>query len=212
MLCKFFSESSLCSLFGHEYLGAVLNYLFLLPILNHMAMPFSDASKSVVDKALKDGNRVGVSPGGIAEMFVPARHPNDEYILLAKRKGFIKMSIKHNVPVVPVYVFGGTKMFHRLELPFIFEYLSKLLKISICIFFGRLGLPIPFRQKLLYVMGRPLFPPSLEDGLGDGNVEENESFQRKVDHFHNVFCDQIAKLFDRHKEHYGWGHKNLCII
>ena len=68
---------------------------------------------------------MGLSPGGIAEMFVPTTHPNEEYALLARRKGFIRISIKHQVPIVPIYVFGGTKMFHRLSLPNIFEYLSK---------------------------------------------------------------------------------------
>ncbi len=168
-----------------------------------------DATKSVVDRAIRYKSRIGLSPGGIAEMFVPTTHPNEEYALLAQRKGFIRMSIKHNVPIVPIYVFGATKMFHRLSLPTIFEQLSKWFKLSLCIFYGRLGLPIPFRQKLLYVMGQPLFPPPCHHHQPH---EDDESFQKQVDGFHQLFCDKIVELFDRYKNYYGWEHRNICMI
>lgn len=113
-----------------------------------------DASKRSVNKALKDGLSLGVAPGGIPEMFEgypkPGTHPDDECALLANRKGFIRMAIRHGIPVIPVYTFGATKMFKRLQLPWVFEYISKMLRVSICLFFGQLGLPMPFRQRLLY--------------------------------------------------------------
>jgi hypothetical protein len=172
-----------------------------------------DATKTIVDRAIQEKSRIGLSPGGIAEMFVPTTHPNEEYALLAQRKGFIRMSIKHNVPIVPIYVFGATKMFHRLSLPSIFERLSKWFKLSLCIFYGRLGLPIPFRQKLLYVVGQPLFPPSMTHLChrmdDDGS---DHSFQDKVNEFHQLFCDKIVELFNCYKKYYGWEHKDICIV
>jgi 2-acylglycerol O-acyltransferase 2 len=178
-----------------------------------------DATKTIVDRAIQEKSRIGLSPGGIAEMFVPTTHPNEEYALLAQRKGFIRMSIKHNVPIVPIYVFGATKMFHRLSLPSIFERLSKWFKLSLCIFYGRLGLPIPFRQKLLYVIGHPLFPPSLthlshsdDGGANTKNPSSSDSFQNKVNEFHQIFCEKIVELFNCYKKYYGWEHKNMCII
>ena len=101
-----------------------------------------DANKSSVDHALRNGDRIGVSPGGIAEMFEgypkPGRLPNDECALLKSRKGFVRLALKHKVPLIPVYCFGATKMFKRLQLPMI-EKLSNFLRMSIVIFFGRYG-------------------------------------------------------------------------
>eukprot|EP00592_Proboscia_alata_P015144 CAMPEP_0194395144 /NCGR_PEP_ID=MMETSP0174-20130528/124256_1 /TAXON_ID=216777 /ORGANISM="Proboscia alata, Strain PI-D3" /LENGTH=383 /DNA_ID=CAMNT_0039191039 /DNA_START=74 /DNA_END=1225 /DNA_ORIENTATION=+ len=170
-----------------------------------------DASRSAVSKTLSLGDRIGLAPGGIAEMFEgypkPNTHPDDEYTILANRKGFIRMAIQHNVPVVPIYAFGATKLFKRFQLPEVFETVSKMLRISICVFFGRFGLPIPFRQRLLYVMGCPVFPPD----IGDVAVG-SEEYRRLVDDMHAKFSERLLDLFDRHKASYGWGHKTLKII
>jgi 1-acyl-sn-glycerol-3-phosphate acyltransferase len=132
----------------------------------------------------------------------PSTHPDEEYVILQPRKGFVRMAIKHGVPLVPVYCFGATKMFKRLQLPAL-EYVSKLLRISICVFFGSWGLPMPFRQRLLYVMGNPIFPPTRSnDGLDE----------QQVDAMHARFCDELVALFDRHKESYGWARKTLRVV
>jgi len=167
-----------------------------------------DASRDVVDEALSEGARIGLAPGGIGEMFEgypkPMTNPNDEYATLESRKGFVRMAIKHGVPLVPVYTFGATKMLNRLQLPAIVEKISNLLRISLCIFYGRFGLPIPFRTKLLYVMGRTLYPPVAS--------ENSEEFREQVDALHNAFCQEIRRIFERYKVYYGWEDKRLNII
>jgi 2-acylglycerol O-acyltransferase 2 len=125
--------------------------------------------------------------------------PNEEYSIV--RKGFLRLCVKHGVPVVPVYVFGATKMFRRLQLPLL-ERLSRLIRMSIVVFFGVWGLPIPFRQRLSYVMGDPIAPEQKYNGA----VED------QVDDMHQRFCDELIRLFERHKEAYGWGHKTLKLI
>lgn len=162
-----------------------------------------DASRSSVDQALAEGSRIGVAPGGIAEMFEgypkAGTHPDDEYAII--RKGIMRLAIKHNVPIIPIYCFGSTKLLRRLQLPDFVERVSLLLRASFVIFFGKLGLPIPFRQKLLYILGQPVFPP----GGSDSNSDQ-------VDQMHGQLCDELRRIFDRHKEAYGWGHKSLKIL
>lgn len=143
-------------------------------------------------------------PGGIAEMFEgypkPGTLPDEEYTLV--RKGFLRMAIRHGIPVVPIYCFGVTKMMKRLEVPML-DKLSRWLRASICIFFGVWGLPIPFRQRLSYVVGETIHPPSTESGVfTDQQVQE----------MHQRFCDELLRIFDRHKEAYGWGHKTLKLL
>jgi len=140
-------------------------------------------------------HRIGLVPGGIAEIFEgypkEGTHPDEEYSIL--RRGFLRLASQYNLPVVPIYCFGATKMFHRLDMP-ILEYLSKLFRISVCIFFGQFGLPIPFRQQLMYVIGKPIQPS-----------EDTAKMQRD-------FADELVRIFDRHKEAYGWGAKTLKVL
>ena len=136
------------------------------------------------------------------------RSPNDEVALLANRKGFIRMALNHKVPVVPVYSFGSTKMLKRLELPLL-ESLSNFMRVSVCLFFGQFGMPVPFQQKLLYVMGRPIFPPDFKT---DFSKLENTEQTHAIDAMHRTFCVELDRIFNKYKYSYGWGHKSLKIV
>jgi len=157
---------------------------------------------------LKDGDRLGVIPGGIAEIFEgypkAGTSPDNEYCII--RKGLFRLACKHNVPVSPVYCFGATKMFRRLEVP-VLEKLSNLLRISICAFYGRWGLPVPFRQRLLYVIGQPIAPPSSSSSSSLRNNNND-----KADIMYQQFCKELVRIFERHKEAYGWGNKVLKLV
>ena len=174
----------------------------------------SDASRLSVDRALAAGDRIGLAPGGISEMFEgypkPGTHRDEEYAI-ARHKGFLKLAMKHGVPVIPVYCFGASKLLRRLQLPEFFERISKLFRISVVVLFGRWGLPIPFRQRLLYAVGEPIYPRYFNEGTASP-IADTLEFQNQVDEMHTKFCDSLANLFERHKENYGWGHKTLKLV
>ena len=161
-----------------------------------------------MDKALAEGSRIGLAPGGIAEMFegYPKNltHPDEEYTIV--RKGIMRMAVEHGVPIIPVYCFGSTKLLKRVQLPDIVEKISLLLRVSLVLFRGKWGLPIPFRQRLMYVIGQPIFPPSISGNSGAG-VEED-----RIDEMHARFCAELTRIFDRHKGSYGWSHKSLVTL
>lgn len=166
---------------------------------------YSDASKPAVDAALQNGCRLGLNPGGIAEIFLgynpsASAPPDTEYSIV--RRGFLRMAAKHGLAVVPIYCFGATKMMRRLNLPLL-EKLSLLLRVSLCIFYGVWGLPIPFRQRLLYIVGDPIYPSTHGGSMDDEAV---------IDDMHQRFCEELRRIFDRHKTAYGWGHKNLEVM
>lgn len=165
-----------------------------------------DASRSAVSSALTNLDSVGIAPGGIAEMFEtypkPGFHPNDEAFRI--RNGIFKLALKHNRPIVPIYCFGATKMLRRVQLPTFIENLSRILKISLCLFFGKLGLPIPFRQRLMYVIGKTIYPPL--------DIESGEVFDQQAQEMHHRFCDEIIRIFENNKEHYGWGNKSIRLV
>lgn len=70
------------------------------------------------------------------------------------------------------------------------------------------GLPIPFQQRLLWVIGKPIYPPTMDSSI----IEDSPEFNELTDQFHERFCDQLKDIFDRHKNYYGWGHKTLRIV
>jgi 1-acyl-sn-glycerol-3-phosphate acyltransferase len=169
-----------------------------------------NASKHHVEKALANGDRIGVAPGGIAEMFLgnsssSNSSSDDEYAILNSRKGFIRLAIKHGIPVIPVYCFGGSQILSQVSLPSIIERISLFLRISICLFFGKFGLPIPFRQRLLYVVGKPIYPPRIKS-------DHNNDMESDVDEMHKQFCVSLTNIFNKYKDYYGWGDKRLQII
>jgi Diacylglycerol acyltransferase len=157
-----------------------------------------------MNKALSDGDRIGIVPGGISEIFEgypkSGTKPCEEYSIV--RKGFLQLAYRHDVPVIPIYCFGSTKMFRRLNLPLL-ENLSSLVRASIVVFYGIWGLPIPYRQKLLYVIGNPVYPPSQSDTTDS---------QHAVNMMHEQFCNELHRIFDCHKDAYGWAHKSLHIL
>lgn len=172
-------------------------------ILSHISfLCHSDASQATVNRVLSTGQGISIAPGGIAEIFEgypkAGYQPHEECAVV--RKGFIRMAIQHGIPVFPIYCFGSSKMYRRLNIEWL-EKLSRWMRISICIFYGLGGLPIPFRQKLRYVIGDAIEIPDGVSGLED-----------QVNVMHQRFCDELMRLFDRHKEAYGWGHKALRIL
>ena len=143
----------------------------------------------------------------------PHTHPDDEFSIVPQ--GFLKMALRHNLPVVPVYCFGITKLFHRLPLPDIVERISLMLRTSICLFFGVAGLPIPFRQKLFYVMGDPIHPSTVLGGTGTNGAappHTSEQEDKLVHQLHQKFCEELMRVFENNKAIYGWGHKSLQLI
>ena len=97
------------------------------------------------------------------------------------------MAAKHQIPIIPVYCFGSSMLLKRLKLPHFVEKLSLMLRISLVVFFGRWGLPIPFRQRLLYVMGRPIYP-QFPEGVGPHATMNDSS---------NEIINQAAELMYR---------------
>jgi len=69
--------------------------------------------------------------------------------------------MKNGADLVPVFCFGNSKLFNvvgessRVSMG-LMKRLSRRIKASVLIFYGRLFLPIPIRHPLLFVVGKPL--------------------------------------------------------
>jgi len=120
-----------------------------------------DASRSTARKALESfPYTIGISTGGVAEVF--ETNVGDECILLKERVGLVKLAIRTGADLVPCYLFGNTKLLHCWSgegLPGgrkFLEKVSRKLGFALIFFYGRWGLPIPFRVPILGVKGKPI--------------------------------------------------------
>jgi hypothetical protein len=59
---------------------------------------------------LHRGWSIGISSGGVAEIFQTNHPDGHEVIMMKERKGFIKLALRTGVPVVPCFLYGNTKL------------------------------------------------------------------------------------------------------
>ena len=177
-----------------------------VPILGHVikGMGAVEADVKKIDEVLKEGRSVGIAPGGIAEMFWtyprPGTSPSCEYVILENRKGFVRLAMEHGLQLVPIFVFGSSKAFYRWDLPLL-ERLSRWIRASLVLFWGRMGLPIPLPVQLLYAVGKSIQLQKMP----------NPS-KKEVELIHSRFCQELTLAFEKHKHEYGWGDKTLKIV
>jgi len=195
-------------LFLHNYAnfhfrGAGASVLYHIPIMRHVMrwLGCIDADFQTMKKTLSDGHSVGLSTGGIAELFETS--PVSETIIINDRKGFVRLALATGSPLVPCYLFGNTQALHCLSDKNKFmQNFSRKIKASITFFWGRWGLPIAYRTPIMGVMGKPIFVPKL------GAEKPSDELVNKI---HKEFVDSIQALFERHKRIYGWEKKKLLI-
>lgn len=151
---------------------AVASVVIQFPIMKHVIGMFGllDASKSSLTKRIKAGKSFVLYPGGIAELFLSS--PKEEMILV--RKGFIKLALTSGADVIPLYLFGNTTVLEVMRHPLLMS-LSRTLGVSLTLFWGRWGLPLPKSDPLVYVRGSPLEMPKVNALLKYFNFTYNMS-------------------------------------
>lgn len=166
--------------------GAVMK----TPVVKHVIGLFElvDASAKTLKKRLWKGGMSGTTvlyPGGIAELFMCS--DDEEVLYLQERKGFIKLALREGADIVPLYFIGNTASLSIPKVPFL-ETLSRKYQVSITIFWGRWGLPIPRPDKIIYVRGTPLGLPFIPEPT-DADVEK----------WHAKYVSEVIRLFDKYK-------------
>ena len=126
--------------------------------------------------------------------------------MILKRRGIYEIAIKAQVPIVCSYTFGTTKAFSASwgGKNSLLPKISRMLRTSLFIFWGRFGLPVPRRVAITTVWGVPIRtnPEARHDPAA--MATEIERLQQLV-----LKC--YTDMFDKHKVAYGWKHKKLVF-
>jgi 2-acylglycerol O-acyltransferase 2 len=179
--------------------------LFMIPLVREMAMWTGcvDARRSVAERALKKGNSILVLPGGEAEQ-IRTVYGKDK-IYLKDRKGFVKLAMRHGVPIVPAYAFGVSDYYHTSMACFGPRlWLQKTLGVCIPLAAGLWGsvfCPLPVKTTIVF--GAPL---SFE------LKEKGSPTKEELDTAHAQFCKALRDLFDSHKQELGYGDRELEVF
>eukprot|EP00559_Dactyliosolen_fragilissimus_P001104 CAMPEP_0184861746 /NCGR_PEP_ID=MMETSP0580-20130426/6357_1 /TAXON_ID=1118495 /ORGANISM="Dactyliosolen fragilissimus" /LENGTH=252 /DNA_ID=CAMNT_0027359343 /DNA_START=136 /DNA_END=894 /DNA_ORIENTATION=- len=189
---------------GGNYRVLAASVLFRIPLVRELALWTNciDARRSVAEKLLNKKHpsterkhmSLMVLPGGEAEQIRTIK--GKERIFLSQRKGFIKLALKYDTPLVPVYVFGSSDAFNT-STHTLFKarnWLVKNMGICIPISWGVLGSLCPLPAKHLIVFGEPLYFSC---------VQKNQPTQEEILRCHSLFCDALLSLFNQHKSSMG---------
>uniref|UniRef100_A0A8C9VP63 Acyltransferase n=1 Tax=Scleropages formosus TaxID=113540 RepID=A0A8C9VP63_SCLFO len=182
-------------------------YLLMLPLwfrapffrdylMSGGLIPSDKESASYLLRRPGGGNAVVIAVGGAPEAL--DAHPGAYTLQLANKKGFVKLAMEHGAHLVPVFSFGENELFDQVENPrgtwlrWIQERLQRVMGISLPLFHARgvfqysFGL-MPYR-KPIHTVGESLNKNPSDDELDD---------------LHELYIDQLCKLFEEHKGHYG---------
>ena len=173
---------------------AVASSLLKFPILKNVMGIFAltDASGKNLKRVLQnpgiDGSVI-IYVGGMAELFKSCIE--EERLFLSQRKGFIKLSLRQGVDIIPVYLFGNTSLLSVVKGGPLAK-ISRKLKASVTFFWGKYYLPIPRDVKLLYVAGKAIKIPKIA-----------EPTQEDIDKYHKIYVEEVVRLFDTYKARAG---------
>ena len=157
-----------------------------------MAMGFVNAHRGSLDHCLRSGLSVVLVPGGAREAL--HAHPGRADLVLACRKGFVKLALAHGARLVPVFCFGETELYSLAPSPaWLQDALRRLLGFSVPLAYGRgccsrrsTG-PLPRRVPLNIVVGAPLALPVLPNPTA-----------AQLDVYHAQYVAALRALYDAH--------------
>lgn len=117
-----------CILRGEQVTVAVSSWLCIFnPLLkwflNAIGMSVTSVRASDIRIAMARKQNIAILPGGFEELML--MEDGADVVYVKHRKGFINLAIRHGYDIVPVFLFGESKLFrNRIPLPSIVKQLS----------------------------------------------------------------------------------------
>ena len=199
---QFLSASVVEECFPHQKIcGTAANVVFMFPVMRQIMAWIGTfpASRASISKIFRKGFHAAIIPGGIAEMYLV--NPHEEGIYFTERLKTVKVAIQEGANIIPVFFFGNSLIFHALDGQDSNSWISKIsrkIRASLFFFYGRQGLPVPFRHPLKMAAG----------DIIEVIQKENPS-DEEVSLIHSRVVEAVKKLYDTKKP--AWETRPLVI-
>ncbi|KAK4230763.1 diacylglycerol acyltransferase-domain-containing protein [Podospora fimiseda] len=195
---------------------------FRIPIYRDYILAFGiqSVSKESITNILSTGGQNGEGMGRAVTIVVGGAResleaePHTMNLVLADRKGFVKMAIRTGADLVPVLAFGENDLYDQVS-PKDHPWLDKMqkwalrtLKFTMPFLHGRgifnydVGL-MPYRRPLNVVVGRPIIVSQRKEG----EIENEE-----VERLHAEYVGELERMWEAYKGTFAPGRKGEMKI
>ncbi|CAM6038190.1 unnamed protein product [Sphagnum compactum] len=175
--------------------------VFWTPIVRHIWswLGLVPVSRRKFSELLESGYSCILVPGGVQECLY--MESDREVVFLKNRYGFVKVAIEAGAAVVPSFCFGQTNIYHWWKPSGEwYNQMSRKIRFTPLVFWGRFGGPVPFQKPMYYVVGKPI------------NVTKNPSPTREeIAAVHGQFVKAVEELFEKHKAAAGFKDTSLYV-
>lgn len=160
------------------------------------------------------GSAIVIVVGGAAESLLAAPGTND--LVLAKRKGFVRIAVETGASLVPVFAFGENDVFETYIPPSgtrLHKFQQAWKNTFGCAnpffwgvgLFGGTGL-LCRKVPLTAVVGAPIQVEKFAGSCKD------PAFAEQVDKYHAQYVEALKQLYEEHKQKYAHDRKReLCL-
>lgn len=158
------------------------------------------------------GRAVTIVVGGARESL--EAYPGTMHLVLAERKGFIRLAIRTGADLVPVLAFGENDLYDQVSpkthpwLARLQMHILKTLKFTLPFLHGRgifnydVGL-MPYRRPLNVVVGKPIKVKQ---------VSEEKFDPAEVERLHKIYVEELRKMWERYKDVFAPHRKEEMVI
>ncbi|KAK4150561.1 diacylglycerol acyltransferase-domain-containing protein [Chaetomidium leptoderma] len=185
-----------------------------------LALGLQSVSKESIDAILTTGGANGEGMGRAVTIVVGGAReslgaqPGTMHLVLAQRKGFVKMAMRTGADLVPVLAFGENDLYdqvspeqhpllHRLQM-----WVLRTLKFTLPFLHGRgifnydVGL-MPYRRPLNIVVGKPIVV---------GQVKDEKIESREVDRLHAEYVGELERMWEVYRDVFAPGRREELQI
>jgi hypothetical protein len=149
---------------------------------------------------LAKGHTVAIQPGGIAEQV--HTDAKQETVFFPPRLGFVRLAMKHGVPLLPIYAFGENQLYDTTDtVRGLNRWLYRTFALGTLFVWGRGGLLVS------PAIPNPCLLPNPGNDLNvrwgdpvDVGPADADPSDEKVQKVFEAYCAELKKLFDAHKD------------
>ncbi|CAK8985706.1 2-acylglycerol O-acyltransferase 1 (Acyl-CoA:monoacylglycerol acyltransferase 1) (MGAT1) (Diacylglycerol acyltransferase 2-like protein 1) (Monoacylglycerol O-acyltransferase 1) [Durusdinium trenchii] len=170
--------------------------IHVVPLMRDIAQwaGVRDVGRESVDYALRTGKSPMLVVGGQSEMFESKSWPKD-IVVHRGHRGFVRMALRHGVPLIPTFSFGEHMLMDNVYLPTMQAWCKSRLGFPIPYLpYGRWKIPLTRRAPTTFCVGKPVFPREKVENPTKADIDE----------LHKRYFAALEKLFEDNKVRCGF--------